>query len=314
MQSRGKNKQTRNYLNLLPADPLARIIFYLPEAARRTSIAKMPEFNEALLKHDENMKNIAQKALELIKEDKDFKAASALVEKHSRLLTREFCSRMLDWMNAKELLNKTTELAEILHDSAKEFDSTCTVGTIPCGVTTALERYIDPDLEDYALREVVVEDYAKVIWIKFGDVTVHYWFTPGCVTYECEGSFELCKLELSVYKYVAADRYIRGVVVCDWEESVDFNEVKYETSCSIRQYGVMENSEEMFSVLGTAIGLAAGVGMWSPATALAHRDVPKGDLGTIENIACALQFAGRSFKSLAVERYYDLSDFPAVMC
>jgi hypothetical protein len=38
----------------------------------------MPEFKQALLKHNAHLKYISEKALALVKEDENFKAAAAL--------------------------------------------------------------------------------------------------------------------------------------------------------------------------------------------------------------------------------------------
>jgi hypothetical protein len=306
-----EHRNLKNYLDLLPVDPLARIVFHLPEATRRNSIAKMPEFKEALLKHDENLKNFSLQARALVKEDKDLKAASALVQKHSCLLTEKFCKAMVKWMDQKELSSKITQLAQFLHASAKEIDSTCTVGTL-AGNVSETQRMDSEDEEDFDWTEER-KDYRKVVWIKFGSVTVHYWFTPCCTVLGGEGTRVEGRVLLNIYKHVAANTFICGNVSCDWTELVEDYERTYYFGCSIRQYGPIKNSE-INIVQGAAIGLAAGVGRWSPASVLKHVYPPNDDMVTMENIACAMQLAGRSFKSLTGGKCYFASDFMAVMC
>jgi hypothetical protein len=308
------HKQFTNYLDLIPVDPLSKIIFYLPETDRRFTIAKMPEFKGALLRHDAKLRNISQQAVALVKEDKDFKAASALVQKHRRLLTEKFCKMLAKWMYDEELSLKTNALAEMLYDYAKEIDSTCTVGTLSGDVSETVQ--VDGDGEDSDdIFDWIKNDgeyYASVIWIRFGSVTVHYWLKPSRTLYGDEALSESVKVELNVYKHISAGKYIRGIVRCKWKDCELTYDRGYEIRSLIKQYGAIENSEEII-IEGTAIGLAAGVGMWSPASAVAHGYFPN-TLIPMENIACALRFAGRSFKSLTTGKYYDVSKFMDVMC
>jgi hypothetical protein len=305
------HKQFKNYLELFPVDPLAKIIFYLPETVRRSTIAKMPEFKEALLKHDDNLRNLSQKALALVQEDKDFKAAAAMVQKHRRLLTKKFCKAMAKWMRRGQLASKITAMTQFMQASAKEIDNTCTFGTLASDV--AETQLMDSDDEEDFNWTEEGEDFAKVIWIRFGSVTVHYQFMPTCSMFEGEGTEVEGRVELNVYKHVAADQYISGKIVCFWGKWIESHHHYYESRCEIRQlYGNIEISEEAI-IQGAAIGLAAGVGRESPASTLAHDNVPNA-IVTMENIACAMRFAGRRFKSLTAINYYDAEEFMDLMC
>jgi hypothetical protein len=298
MQSRGKNKQTRNYLDLFPVDTLAKIIFYLPEAARRSTIAKMPEFNQAMLKNDEHLKSISEKALALVEEDKNFKAAAALVEKHRRLLTNRFCKALGNWAVHDRAAQKTFEIAQKIHDSAKELDNSCAVGTM---VADDLEINFGSDSSDEDCEvdpfnwENPLQEYAKVIWVRFGDITVNYLLNPHHTYNEDAGVDRSGEIQLNVYARTANQKviygrnfYLQGVY--------DGVKIKRQES-AVGQVGEVTSSDDDL-ILATAIGLISDVGRASLAIPVAHC-VPKNSLHCIvEHVACALRLCGRNFKTL----------------
>jgi hypothetical protein len=53
-----------------------------------------------------------------------------LVEKHKILLTNRFCQALANWTVHDVATEKTFEIAQQIHDSAKEIDNNCAVGTM----------------------------------------------------------------------------------------------------------------------------------------------------------------------------------------
>jgi hypothetical protein len=306
MQSRG-SKRTRNYLDLFPVDTLEKIIFHLPEAARRNSIAKIPEFKEALLKHNAHLKTISEKALALVKEDKNLKAAAALVERHRVLLTTRFCQALANWTMHDVAAPKTFEIAKKIHKYAKELDTNCIVGTIVADKVEILycddsddddNMLFDYDGPDPLNWKATLKEYVKVIWVRFGDITVHYLLKPHRDCFHDPSQYRRGEIELNVYARTANEKVIYGKNSAVWV--LDGEQFRYLQS-SIGQVGEVESSDDVL-VLASAIGLVAEVGRSSLATAAAHR-VPENSPYIVEHVACALHFCGRNFRNSKAEIY-----------
>jgi hypothetical protein len=138
-------------------------------------------------------------------------------------------------------------------------------------------------------------EYVKLIWCRFGNITVQYVLKPSLSSYGDEPTCIHGGINLNVYKQVGNDQFIYSEIFCNFHEHLyDFDE--YTSRCFINTSGIIPNSEENV-ILGAAIGLAGGVGRWKRAEAPLAYSVPKDLTCTVENIACALRVCGRSIKT-----------------
>jgi hypothetical protein len=319
MQAAKIKKQRKNYLELLPTDSLAKIIFYLDEQ-ERNKIQKMPEFGEALQKYADYLKILGDKAIALINEDKDLKSAAALVKRHRRLITISFCKAMANWTE-NHRLETTLEVATAIHASAKEIDPTCTVGKIMACDSQVYRPHPEADnfgFDAYQWAQASKE-YVKVIWIRFGNITVHYWFKPMAER-SSDDPRNYGELELNVYTQTTKRQLIIGKVHCNWEEH-DYEEEEEMKSSLVQFEGDIlrdmdSNSpyKEEEVVLATAIGIVAEVGRTSKASTVlfSYARVLENDRCVVENAACALRSMGFSFEQVKPQHFREEPEFRKV--
>ena len=163
------------------------------------------------------------------------------------------------------------------------------------GSDSSDEDVFDWDQSDQLNWRAPMEEYAKVIWVQFGDITVQYSLRPHHDYNDDTGVERSGEVQVNVSARTANDQvifgrnyYYRGV----------YDEVKSKrTESTVGQVGEVTSSDDDL-VLATAIGLIAEVGRSSLATPVAHC-VPKNNSHCIvEHVAYALRLCGRNFKTL----------------
>lgn len=305
MNQAKKKKHLKNYLDLLPVPALAKIIFYLPETDRKYTIARMQEFIEAVRRHSDYLMTLSCKAYALLEKNKDLRKAKALVKKHSALLHPQFCKTVDKWAVNGTLETSTLEVAEMIHFSAKEIDPMCIVGKRMSWLSVEADESDYDNFDNEYDWKSSPREYVNVIWVRFGNIRVHYWFQPRHPV-DAEDPDPFASFDLHVYQAITNEKLIYAGLTSHWDREDGM--VEKDSYDSIGQFDYLEISDEMI-ILGTAIALAAGVGRIYHVKQMAH-SVYKDTLYIVQPIADVLEHCGRniSTKPLAksVESYISM--------